>query len=94
MTPDEEWNRTLFGTFQEAKFALERKLAEIGVPLDLSRLKIGPAADDNFATMIHPTKQEGRFVVSRFMLPSAVPPWDFDTAAYFRQFESKSVAAH
>ena len=86
----ERWELTMFDTFAEAQFAIERKLAELRVPLDPRRLRIGPA-DDNSATIVHPTK-EGRFVIARFMLPGVVNPWEFDAAAYVAQFKFKSVA--
>ena len=93
MLTDEErerWESTMFGTFAEAQFSIERKLAELGVPLEPRRLRIGLADDDN-ATILHPTK-EGRFVIARFMLPVVVNPWEFDAAAYVAQFKCKSVA--
>ena len=93
MLTDEErdrWEATMFGTFAEARFAIERSLAELGVPLEPRRLRIGLADDDN-ATILHPTK-EGRFVIARFMLPVVVKPWDFDRAHYIAQFKSKSAA--
>ena len=88
MTADEEWELNRFGTFAEAWFAIERKLAELGVPLDPRRLLIALADDYLNVTLAYPT-EPGRFAVSRFKLPYA---GDFDAAAYIAQFAAPRIS--
>ena len=70
MNTDEEWELNSFGTFAEAQFAIERKLAVLGVPLEPRRLLICLADDRLNVTLAYPT-EPGRFAVSRFKLPRA-----------------------
>ena len=90
MTAEELWELSMFGTFAEAQFAIERKLAELGVPLEPRRLLFALADDHRNVTIAYPT-QPGRFAISRFKLQHA---GDIDAAAYVAKFECPLGVSH
>ena len=79
-------------TFAQAKFAIERGLTELGVPLDPRRLEIGINGDGSRVTIIHPTRND-RILIAQFILPEPIDnPGKFDSAPYVAQFECKPVS--
>ena len=79
-------------TFAQAKFAIERRLSELGVALDLSRLQIGLDGEGKHVTIIHPTR-DGWIVISQFLLPEPIDnPGHFDASPYVAAFAASPIA--
>lgn len=79
-------------TFAQAKFAIERMLAELGVPLDSRLLRIGLDGEGRHVTIIHPSRKDW-FVISQFILPEPIDnPGNFDASPYVAEFAASSIA--
>jgi hypothetical protein len=78
--------------FAEAKFNVERKLAELGIPLDPRLLQIGLHGNGRSVTIVHPSKP-GWAVIENFALPDVINnPADLDADFYRAQFEQQPEA--
>ncbi len=87
----EEINMKSRMCFAQAKFCIERQLAELGKALNPRLLEIGLCEDNRGVIIYHPDGAE-HWVTSCFELPVAIDPDEFDAAAYVAQFECKLIA--
>ena len=83
-------NRT---TFAEAKFCIERQLAELGKALDPRQLEIGLCEDNRGVIIYHPDGNE-HWVTSGFDFAIAIDPEEFDAAYFVAQFECPLGVSH
>ncbi len=77
-------------TFAEARFCIERQLAELGKTVDPRQLEVGLCEDNRGVIIYHPDGAE-HWVTSCFELPVAIDPDEFDAAFYVAEFTAPPI---